>query len=174
LLSGTSKAQAKNVAAACPGIVKGIYYYRDATRRWERKLGKAETRSNFNASLVRSCRYSVWIAHVWKKRAAKMHVAYAAYREKLREKLRRIVSDPVTAICMVFGPYCEQAKAVARCESGYNVYAQNGQYLGLFQMGEHERAVYGHGSDALTQARAAYAYFMDSGANWGPWSCRPY
>lgn len=76
-------------------------------------------------------------------------------------------------ICDVFGPYCSQALSVVACESGFNTAAVNGQYLGLFQMGEYERATYGHGSDAYSQARAAYAYFIASGSDWSPWACKP-
>jgi hypothetical protein len=74
----------------------------------------------------------------------------------------------------VFGQYGSQAVAVARCESGLSTWAHNGQYLGAFQMGSYARSRYGHGNDIWTQARAAYAYFRDSGYRWGPWSCKPY
>ena len=37
---------------------------------------------------------------------------------------------------------------MSRCESGLRTDAQNGQYLGLFQMGSSERRIYGHGSTA--------------------------
>ncbi len=77
------------------------------------------------------------------------------------------------AICQVFGPYCAQALRVARCESGLSIYARNGQYLGLFQHGAYARARYGFAWDAWTQARAAYRYFVDSGRNWSPWTCKP-
>lgn len=75
----------------------------------------------------------------------------------------------------VFGYYSDQAMRVVRCETGgtYSVYAHNGQYLGLFQMGSNERATYGHGYTALAQAKAAYRYFVDSGRDWSPWSCKP-
>lgn len=76
-------------------------------------------------------------------------------------------------ICSVFGPYCSEAISVASCESGLNPAAVNGQYLGLFQMGEYARSTYGHGPDALTQSRAAFAYFTDTGRTWAPWSCKP-
>lgn len=76
-----------------------------------------------------------------------------------------------TAICKTFGRYCSQALRVSWCESRWSIYARNGQYLGLFQMGSYARSRYGHGSDAWTQARAAYAYFRDSG--WSPWQCLP-
>ena len=76
-------------------------------------------------------------------------------------------------ICQVFGSYCSQALRVAYCESKYYVWAGNGQYQGIFQMGSSERARYGHGPGAWAQARAAYRYFVASGRDWSPWTCRP-
>lgn len=76
-------------------------------------------------------------------------------------------------ICYVFGAYCAQALRVAWCESRFDVWARNGQYLGLFQMGSYARAHYGHGNDAWAQSRAAYRYFVASGRDWSPWTCRP-
>lgn len=87
-------------------------------------------------------------------------------------RLRR--SSPVQAIRHVFGAYWRQALAVARCESRLSVWARNGQYLGLFQMGSSERALYGHGSTPLAQARAAHRYFVASGHDWSPWGCKPW
>lgn len=87
------------------------------------------------------------------------------------KKLRK--TTPTQIICMVFGSYCSQAMSVARCESGLRTNASNGQYLGLFQMGSSERRIYGHGGDAMTQAKAAHAYFVASGKDWSPWSCKP-
>lgn len=75
----------------------------------------------------------------------------------------------------VFGPrYDDQAVAVARCESGLSVWARNGQYLGLFQMGSWERRTYGHAWNAWEQSRAALRYFRASGRDWSPWSCKPW
>ena len=76
-------------------------------------------------------------------------------------------------ICKVFGSYCSQAISVSRCESGLTIGATNGQYLGLFQMGSSERRIYGHGWNPWIQARAAYRYFVASGRDWSPWSCKP-
>jgi hypothetical protein len=75
---------------------------------------------------------------------------------------------------MTFGKYCGQALRVAYCESRFNIWARNGQYFGLFQMGSHERATYGDGYNAWAQSRAAFRYFLDSGRGWGPWSCKPW
>lgn len=101
--------------------------------------------------------------------------------EHNRKAAERWISTPANAICNVFGRYCSQAIAVVRCESGDNegelsphiVYASNGQYQGAFQMGSSERARYGHGMTVLEQARAAYRYFVASGRDWSPWSCKP-
>ncbi len=98
-------------------------------------------------------------------------------RKAQAERMRLLASlerSPQKAICHVFGDYCGEALRVARCESGYSVNAQNGQYLGLFQMGSSERQLFGHGETALEQARAAYRYFVRSGSNWSPWSCKPW
>jgi hypothetical protein len=94
-----------------------------------------------------------------------------------RARTRRLasvqVASPEAVICRVFGPDCRDALVVARCESGLQTTAQNGQYLGLFQMGASERHVFGHGPSALEQAQAARRYFVASGRDWSPWSCRP-
>ena len=79
--------------------------------------------------------------------------------------------SPARIICSVFGAHCSEAISVATCESHLNIYARNGQYLGLFQFGSFARATYGFGWTALAQARAAYRYFLDAG--WSPWQCRP-
>jgi len=83
-------------------------------------------------------------------------------------------APPQDAICRVFGSYCRQALAVSRCESGLRPDAQNGQYLGLFQMGSSERRIFGHGPSAADQAQAAHRYFVASGRDWSPWSCKPW
>lgn len=91
----------------------------------------------------------------------------------LRPPVERRLST-AEVICKVFGSYCSQALAVARCESGLYLWAQNGQYLGTFQMGDYARGRYGHAPHAWGQARAAYRYFVDSGRDWSPWACRPW
>jgi hypothetical protein len=90
-----------------------------------------------------------------------------------RQRARRLrAAPPRTAICGVFGRYCDQAVSVAWCESRLSADARNGQYLGLFQMGSRERELFGHGPTAYEQADAAHRYFVASGRDWSPWSCR--
>jgi hypothetical protein len=79
------------------------------------------------------------------------------------------------AIWKVFGSHASEALRVARCESGYSVRAYNGQYLGLFQMGNYARGRYGHHpTSPWAQARAAYRYFVEAGRDWSPWACKPW
>ena len=127
------------------------------------------------------------LSSVEQQEAARSTLAYAERRVRqltktvsaLQTKIhardaRRLTSlPPKAAICEVFEDECQAAIAVAWCESHLETTAQNGQYLGLFQMGSNERRIYGHGSTATAQATAAHEYFIDSGSNWGPWSCKP-
>jgi hypothetical protein len=109
-----------------------------------------------------------------KRRLARAQKAIAwLQREIERRDARRLASmPPRRAICHVFGDYCGQAVDVAWCESRLQTTARNGQYLGLFQMGSYERRLFGHGSTAHEQAVAAHKYFVRSGRDWSPWSCR--
>lgn len=74
-------------------------------------------------------------------------------------------------ICRVFRSHCREALRVAWCESRWRIYARNGQYLGVFQMGRAERARFGFAWNAWTQARAARRYYRLAG--WQPWTCKP-
>jgi hypothetical protein len=90
--------------------------------------------------------------------------AHASQRQQAQEAIR-----------YVFGPYGDQAVRVADCETGgtFSIWARNGQYLGLFQMGSYARARYGHAWNAWAEAVSAYRYFIDSGRDWSPWTCKP-
>lgn len=98
--------------------------------------------------------------------------AYLSLERELR-RVRYVIYDPWAAINYEFGPWASQAQAVSSCESGHSIWAQNGQYLGLFQMGDYARRTYGHALYALGQARAAFRYFAASGYDWSPWECKP-
>jgi hypothetical protein len=138
--------------------------FRDKTWHWQDKLYKKRTTTSYSERRVKGKKYLKWAAKLWKKRAAKHYKLYAS------------LQDPKKAICYIFGPYCRDALKVAGCESGhtYSVNAQNGQYLGMFQMGAYARSRYGHGYTPLEQAHAAYLYFVASGRDWSPWQCRPW
>ena len=68
-------------------------------------------------------------------------------------------------------PSGSAAWAVAGCEAGpsRSPWARNGQYLGMFQMGDWARARYGHAWNSWGQARAAHRYWLHAG--WAPWTC---
>jgi hypothetical protein len=111
-----------------------------------------------------------------KARAGRTRVELERHEREAAE--RRLAAEfersPEKAICHVFGSYCQEALQVARCESGYQPTAQNGEYLGLFQMGASARQLFGHGQSPLEQAKAAYRYFVRSGRDWSVWSCKPW
>lgn len=100
-------------------------------------------------------------------------IAYLRRVLQAREARRLGALAPKAAICDAFDRYCGQAIRVAWCESRLHTSARNGQYLGLFQMGSYARQLYGHGPTAHDQAIAAHRYFVSSGRDWSPWSCKP-
>jgi hypothetical protein len=105
------------------------------------------------------------------KQARRLAAVRAKQRAQAEAKARS--AGPRTAICRAFGDYCQEALRVAHCESRLQTSASNGQYRGLFQMGSNERQLFGHGPTALEQAQAAHSYFVASGRDWSPWSCKP-
>lgn len=144
-------------------IRRRISERRSATWSWQDRLELSRTRSSHRERSAIGCSYLRWIRGLWAGRADEGWRLYA-----------KVATDAVAAIDFVFGRYADQARKVAWCESRYSRHAQNGQYLGLFQMGSSERARFGHGETFLEQARAAYRYFVASGRDWSPWQCRPW
>jgi hypothetical protein len=154
-------------SASCPDHHASVRFYR--SRYIEHRTERGESTNRPVGRDPRSCADALYVSGVWASRALRE-------RRTTERFWRAIQSDSQAAIMYVFGPvYGPQALRVASCESGWSrtPRAVNGQYLGMFQMGEWERATYGHGEDRLTQARAAYAYFVASGKDWSPWSCKP-
>ncbi len=145
--------------------VAALQRYRGTIRFFETHrslLSSSEHRTNATSSLAYA-----------KQRVRQLTATVAALRAKVhRRDARRLAAmPPKAAICSVFGDYCQEAVAVAWCESRLRPAAQNGQYLGLFQMGSYERRLFGHGASAREQAVAAHRYFVRSGRDWSPWSC---
>ena len=142
--------------------------YRNIVRFFKRHrwlLSSTEHRTTAQRALQRATR-----------RLARTTRMVSAIRRVLarKEARRKATAPPKAAICDVFGRrYCRQALSVSWCESRHTTTARNGQYLGLFQMGRSERVLYGHGSTARKQALAAHRYFVVSGRDWSPWSCKP-
>lgn len=145
----------------CPDAKPYIKAKRTATWKWQDLIYVPRTRTNYAERRTHGCAYLKWLGKRW---ATNAHDAFSKHVE-LRE--------PRAAICHVFGVYCSQALTVSWCESRHNIWADNGQYLGLFQMGKYARGKYGHSNTALGQARSAHNYFVESGRDWSPWSCKP-
>lgn len=144
-----------------------------ALRKYRGTVRFFESRRSLLSSSDQRLQTTSSLAHA-KARVRKLTKTVAALRAKIRARTdRRLASlPPRAAICSVFGSHCEEALAIAWCESHLSTTAQNGQYLGLFQMGSYERRLFGHGRNARDQAVAAHRYFVRSGRDWSPWSCR--
>lgn len=150
----------------------GIAWARQRTWHWQSVAGISHSPTIRGAALYHSPGYLRWIQRKWNRR--RLHAYKLAHRPRPMYRTLSNTSGSVqTVICQVFGPYCSQALAVARCESGFSITAVNGIYYGLFQLGATERATYGEGRTALGETQAAYRYFVASGRDWSPWSCKP-
>lgn len=138
-----------------------IAYHRSQTWRYQDHAGIQRTPTEHAERHSTSVSFLWWIDHLWQRRQARArHLASS-----------RTSGSVPSLICRVFGSACGEALRVARCESNFSIHAVNGQFLGIFQMGSHERAAYatiGY-STAYAQIVAAHNYFVVAG--WGPWSC---
>ena len=144
-----------------------------ALRRYRGTIRFYETHRSLLSSSGRRVDVSSALAYA-KQRVHQLTKTVEALRAKVHTRdARKLASlKPKAAICAVFGDYCQEAVAVAWCESHLATSARNGQYVGLFQMGSYERQLFGHGDTAHAQAVAAHRYFVRSGRDWSPWSCR--
>jgi hypothetical protein len=146
--------------------LKALRKYQGTVRFFETHrslLSSSEKRTDATAALAYA-----------QRRVHQLAKTVTALRAKIHQRdVRRLAGlKPRAAICAVFGDHCQEALAVAWCESHLSTTAQNGQYLGLFQMGSYERRLFGHGPTAHAQAVAAHRYYVRSGRDWSPWSCR--
>jgi len=144
-----------------------------ALRKYRGTIRFYENRRSLLSSGEQQARAKTSLAYA-RKRVRQLTKTVATLRGRIRARNARKMASlpPRAAICSVFGSHCQEALAVAWCESRLSTTAQNGQYLGLFQMGSYERRLFGHGSTARDQAVAAHRYFVRSGRDWSPWSCR--
>ena len=143
-----------------------------ALRKYRGTIRFFENHRSLLATGERQTQAQLSLAHA-RTRVRQLRKTVAALRAKIhaRDGRRLAKLPPRKAICTVFGSYCQEAIAVAWCESRLLTTAQNGQYLGLFQMGSYERSLFGHGMSAHAQASAAHRYFVLSGRDWSPWGC---
>ena len=144
-----------------------------ALRKYRGTIRFFETHRSLLSSSERRASATSAVAYA-RQRVRQLTKTVAVLRARIHARdARKLASlKPRAAICAVFGDDCQEAVAVAWCESHLSTSAQNGQYLGLFQMGSYERQLFGHGDTAHAQAVAAHRYFVRSGRDWSPWSCR--
>lgn len=83
--------------------------------------------------------------------------------------------DVADMIRSVFGT--EKAVRVATCESGLDPANVNGQYRGLFQLGNYHKQraadmgyTWNQMFEAMPNIKVAYNLFLEQG--WGPWECK--
>lgn len=168
LLALTALALAFPVAAEAHLVTK-------PANRTVQAINKSQTLNLAHANFVCNNGRKSWTKTKW-------HCYTVRWLERENYETRAKIAatlSPESAICLVFGSFCSEALRVSYCETGgtYSIYARNGQYLGLFQMGNYARSTYGHSYTAIGQARSAYAYFIqdykENGYYWGPWECKP-
>jgi len=102
---------------------------------------------------------------------SKIRLGNAHTRWTVRSACKIMVAWP-------FNSSDQEAVTVAWCEGTFNPRARNGEYRGTFQMGDGERARWGHGPTIEAQAIAASGYYeydrdVTGGGGFGPWSCKP-
>lgn len=87
---------------------------------------------------------------------------------------RRLKTDAIFAIQKAFAPLGRvgQAMTVARCESHFNRFAENGQYKGLFQLSANHRSYVRDWTHAYQNAKRA-ADIVRGDGDWGQWECKP-
>jgi lysozyme-like protein len=145
----------------------------EALRKYQGTVRFFETHRSLLSSSKERTQATAALAYA-KRRVHHLSKTVALLQARIQQRDAHRLADlePKAAICTVFGDDCQEAVAVAWCESHLSTTAQNGQYLGLFQMGSYERRLFGHGPTAHAQALAAHRYFVRSGRDWSPWSCR--
>lgn len=111
-----NKSRTEPVKIACPKIVNGVEFYRNAAWHWQDKLGQTRTRSNFNPNHVKSCLYAVWVAHQWKARATKLRRSYTKMLAERRAEFQSLYN---------------KWACIHRYEGAWNSNTGNGYYGGL-------------------------------------------
>lgn len=129
--------------------------------------------------------YYVWMHALWRSRYLECRGATQRANEDVRYAIRLIFRGPGDPRYAYADSAAEQAVRVAWCESRWTTWDRLGQYAGVGQLGNQERAEYGIGvyasrdpeaaitASAVLQVRSFYRMFVAAGRSWGRWSCRP-
>ncbi len=163
-----SKTLASRSSNQIVSLRRAISWHRTRTWSYQDRIGIKRTPTRYRERSTLSVLFLHWIDRRWSQRRI---AARRRYRSLVAASAISVVPS---IICRVFGSASPEALLVARRESGFDVRAHNGQYLGIFQMGSSERARFatiGY-STAYQQIVAAHNYFLVSG--WGPWSATAY
>jgi hypothetical protein len=122
----------------------------------------------FNASLIRSCRYTVWVAHRWKRRLSRVRSDYLDYLAWKRRQL--LVSQRSLSSATSYGSsYC--GASCVQCESGGNPQAVSpgGRYWGLFQFDYSTWVAHGGSPGSYGNADAATQSAVASRVRYQAW-----
>ena len=143
-----------------------------ALRRYRGTIRFYETHRSLLSSSGRRVDVSSALAYA-KQRVHQLTKTVEALRAKVHTRdARKLASlTPKAAICAVFGDYCQEAVAVAWCESHLAT------THGTASTSACSRWARTSGNCSVTatrtrQAVAAHRYFVRSGRDWSPWSCR--
>jgi len=106
----------------------------------------------------------------WAQRYRQEHERTLQLRHQLQHRWHPTVSYALRLASAVSGVPLSDLTAVSRCESGFNPFATNGQYRGLFQM---HWAPFGLSPyDPIANALSAALTVVHDGG-WRQWECRP-
>jgi Transglycosylase-like domain len=149
----------RSVAQQCPGIHKGVRYYRRVTWKFQNKLDATITRAAL--SEFPSCNYAKWAAELWRDRSSQWNKRWVHYL-KNRPTIK----------------YLSQWICIHNHEGAWNANTGNGYYGGLqmditFQNAYGRDMIRKYGGyahtwsprDQMIVAERAH----DSGRGFGPW-----
>lgn len=136
-------------------------------------LGQTPRHANGDWWTTPSFAYRRWLYLTWRTRKLACHGERQRADSDVRYAIRLVFQGPGDPRY----PYdaAEQAIRVAWCESNWTTTNVTGQYRGVFQMGDSERAQYavGNYSTIVEQVRSGYRMFVAAGRSWNRWACRP-
>lgn len=158
----------------CRYVAKIASHYRIRTWEFQDGLQQAHMTAGYRRGhRITNCRVARQALENWRTRYQR--------REYLYHKLNNNV--PLT-IETIFVEDPNGALTVAGCETGHtldsvsaSLGAANGQFLGIFQLGNWERSAFAiwrgtyRYETVIDQVMAAHRYFLSNG--WQPWQCLP-
>lgn len=127
--TNTAQAEVQNVTTLCPGVVKGIEFYRTATWKWQDKLGISRSKSTFKPKRVKSCEYAKWVARHWQSKAKEHRKKYEAFL-KSYDYANSSIWRAINFAGPVFGVSVDRLSARISREGGHGGWICNRQGSG--------------------------------------------